>query len=121
MDFRVQSEHVEQGIKLECTAAIGAVFWQSFHEKIPVIPRIEKSTSSSNWWRSSSGASSSSSFVQHVANLILGKQKIIIVCLYVYQIGKFKKAANPYYVSGITNGTACLIKLRYLESYLNNI
>ena len=76
--FRVRPEHVEQGIKLECTAAIGAVFWQSFQEKIPVIPRIEKSTSSSNWWRSSSGASSSSSFVQHVANLILGKRKIIL-------------------------------------------
>ena len=76
--FRVRPEHVEQGIKLECTAAIGAVFWQSFQEKIPVIPRIEKSTSSSNWWRSSSGASSSSSFVQHVANIILGKQKIIL-------------------------------------------
>ena len=85
--FRVRPEHVEQGIKLECTAAIGAVFWQSFQEKIPVIPRIEKSTSSSNWWRSSSGASSSSSFVQHVANLILGKQKIILRDLKViYQV-----------------------------------
>ena len=84
---RVRPEHVEQGIKLECTAAIGAVFWQSFQEKIPVIPRIEKSTSSSNWWRSSSGASSSSSFVQHVANLILGKQNIILKDLKViYQV-----------------------------------
>ena len=70
LDFRVQSEHVEQGIKLECTAAIGAVYWQSFQEKIPVIPRLEESTASKNWWQLTSGASSSS-FVQH-ANVLLG-------------------------------------------------
>ena len=77
LDFRVQPEHVEQGIKLECTAAIGAVYWQSFQEKIPVIPRLEESTSSKSWFGLTSGASSSS-FVQH-ANVLLGNnpQKLL--------------------------------------------
>ena len=67
--FRVRPEHVEMGIKLECTAAIGAVYWQSFQEKIPVVPRLKESTTSSHWWISS--GASSSSFVQH-ANILLG-------------------------------------------------
>ena len=62
---------MEQGIKLECTAAIGAVYWQSFQEKIPVVPRLKESTASRPWWGGTSGASSSS-FVQH-ANILLGK------------------------------------------------
>ena len=92
LDFRVQPEHVEQGIKLECTAAIGAVYWQSFQEKIPVIPRLEESTSSKSWFGLTSGASSSS-FVQH-ANVLLGNnpQKLlrnIYIIKYHYVCSKY--------------------------------
>ena len=79
-NFRVRPEHVDEGIKLECTASIGAVYWQSFQEKIPVVPRIEESTSSSNWWRTSSGATSSS-FVRH-ANVLIGMPLISRLKIY---------------------------------------
>ena len=39
-----------KGLKLECTASIGSVYWQSFQEKIPVGPRETPAAMSGNWW-----------------------------------------------------------------------
>merc|ERR1719414_2693258 len=35
LSFKVNKQHVKTGLKLECTASIGSVYWQSFQEKIP--------------------------------------------------------------------------------------
>ena len=78
-NYRTRREHVEQGLKLECTASIGAVYWQSFQEKVLVVPKPEKSTSTKSWWGGSSGGSSSS--FARLANVHLGiyrKSKFVL-------------------------------------------
>ena len=65
LTFRVRTNHVGVGLKLECTASIGSVYWQSFQEKIPVSPREQPV--SGNWW---TGSSSSVGFAaQNFGNL----------------------------------------------------
>ena len=44
-----------KGLKLECTASIGSVYWQSFQEKIPVGPRETPAAMSGNWWTGATG------------------------------------------------------------------
>jgi len=51
LTFRVRSNHVIVGLKLECTVSIGSVYWQSFQEKIPVSPREQPV--SGTWWTAS--------------------------------------------------------------------
>ena len=50
MGPRVTKQHLIKGLKLECTASIGSVYWQSFQEKIPVGPRETPAAMSGNWW-----------------------------------------------------------------------
>lgn len=58
LNFIVKPKYVGVGLKLECTASIGSVYWQSFQEKIPVSPR-EQAAISGNWWTSSQATSKS--------------------------------------------------------------
>jgi hypothetical protein len=81
LSFRVRTNHVGVGLKLECTASIGSVYWQSFQEKIPVSPREQPV--SGNWW---TGSSSSVGF----AAQNFGKEKNIS-CYYIFQINDFRK------------------------------
>ena len=99
---------MEQGIKLECTAAIGAVYWQSFQEKIPVVPRLKESTASRPWWGGTSGASSSS-FVQH-ANILLGKTKVYFIPL------RWSKRSLDKYI--INHTLFFSVRLLVLSSFL---
>ena len=56
-----------KGLKLECTASIGSVYWQSFQEKIPVGPRETPAAMAGNWW---TGATSSG---QQAPSLVGGR------------------------------------------------
>ena len=55
LTFSVKPKYVMVGLKLECTASIGSVYWQSFQEKPKVAPK-EQPAISGNWWTSSSAA-----------------------------------------------------------------
>ena len=59
LTFAVKPKYVNLGLKLECTASIGSVYWQSFQETPKVSPR-EQPAVSGNWWTSSSSAASGS-------------------------------------------------------------
>ena len=50
--FRIKPKYVKLGLKLECTASIGSVYWQSFLETPKVSPK-EQIAISGNWWTSS--------------------------------------------------------------------
>ena len=66
LTFRIKPKYVKQGLKLECTASIGSVYWQSFLETPKVSPR-EQPAISGNWWGgTSSHASSKGSFKNYV-------------------------------------------------------
>ena len=41
LTFRVRANHVGVGLRLECTASIGSVYWQSFQVVLPTasVPR----------------------------------------------------------------------------------
>ena len=49
LTFQVKPKYVNLGLKLECTASIGSVYWQSFQETPKVSPR-EQPAVSGNWW-----------------------------------------------------------------------
>ena len=50
--FYVKPKYVKSGLKLECTASIGSVYWQSFLETPKVSPK-EQIAISGNWWTTS--------------------------------------------------------------------
>ncbi|XP_071747145.1 uncharacterized protein [Lepeophtheirus salmonis] len=54
LTFKVGKQYLGIGLKLECTVAIGSVYWQSFNAEIPVELK-EQSSVSNSWWISSSG------------------------------------------------------------------
>ena len=56
LTFQVKPKYVNLGLKLECTASIGSVYWQSFQETPKVSPR-EQPAISGNWWTSSHASS----------------------------------------------------------------
>ena len=62
LTFAVKPKYVNLGLKLECTASIGSVYWQSFQETPKVSPR-EQPAVSGNWWTSSSSAASGSTLL----------------------------------------------------------
>ena len=70
LTFKVTPQHVSTGLKLECTASIGSVYWQSFQEKIPVAPRETPAAMSGNWWK---GSVSKASYAACNNHLALGK------------------------------------------------
>jgi len=86
LSFKVSPQHVSTGLKLECTASIGSVYWQSFQEKIPVAHRDRQAAGiaasggdsgggGSKWpWSTSSKATST--FIHH-ANANLGRLLIL--------------------------------------------
>lgn len=55
LTFAVKAKYIN-GLKLECTASIGSVYWQSFQETPKVSPR-EQPAVSGNWWTSSPASS----------------------------------------------------------------
>jgi hypothetical protein len=59
LTFKVTPEQVSSGLKLECTASIGSVYWQSFQEKIPVAARETPAAMAGNWWKGSSASKGS--------------------------------------------------------------
>lgn len=63
LTFAVKAKYVNLGLKLECTASIGSVYWQSFQETPKVSPR-EQPAVSGNWPWTSSPASSKYLFLQ---------------------------------------------------------
>ena len=66
LTFQVKPKYVNLGLKLECTASIGSVYWQSFQETPKVSPR-EQPAISGNWWGgTSSHASSKGSFINYL-------------------------------------------------------
>ena len=52
LTFRIKPKYVKQGLKLECTASIGSVYWQSFLETPKVSPK-EQISIYGNLWGSS--------------------------------------------------------------------
>ena len=56
LTFQVKPKYVKHGLKLECTASIGSVYWQSFQDSPKVSPR-EQPAISGNWWTSSHASS----------------------------------------------------------------
>ena len=80
LTFRVRKNHVGVGLKLECTASIGSVYWQSFQEKIPVSPREQPV--SGNWWTGSSSGPTTST---HFGNYY-GIWELVFLHLYNYFI-----------------------------------
>lgn len=61
LTFSVKPKYVMVGLKLECTASIGSVYWQSFQETPKVSPK-EQPAISGNWWTSSTSAASKNNF-----------------------------------------------------------
>ncbi len=55
LSFEVPPSFYPGGLKLECSASIGSVYWQSFQEKIPIAPR-EQPAVSNTWWGQASMA-----------------------------------------------------------------
>ena len=55
LTFSVKPKYVMVGLKLECTASIGSVYWQSFQETPKVSPK-EQPAISDSWWNNSSAA-----------------------------------------------------------------
>ena len=72
LTFQVKPKYVKHGLKLECTASIGSVYWQSFQDSPKVSPR-EQPAISGNWW-TSSHASSKGSFINYLR--ILRKKSV---------------------------------------------
>jgi len=68
LTFQVKPKYVKHGLKLECTASIGSVYWQSFQDSPKVSPR-EQPAISGNWW-TSSHASSCYSFTSSLLGLL---------------------------------------------------
>ena len=55
LTFSVKPKYVMVGLKLECTASIGSVYWQSFQET-PKVSQKEQPAISGNWGIFSSAA-----------------------------------------------------------------
>ena len=73
LTFSVKPKYVMVGLKLECTASIGSVYWQSFQET-PKVSQKEQPAISGNWGIFSSAAGISSNY--------LSKCNPIVFCLF---------------------------------------
>ena len=99
LTFRIKPKYVKQGLKLECTASIGSVYWQSFLETPKVSPKEQISIYGNLWGSSDANGKMFSVFFQKY-----------ISCIYIF------KLLHSYYYSLVLIKSIAILKKKFLRS-----
>ena len=106
LTFTVKPKYVMVGIKLECTASIGSVYWQSFQET-PKVSQKEQPAISGNWGIFSSAAGIFSSILN------LSSPRCLKITIYILSGQKLYKNAKNGPFWRVFENLQLAVKQRY--------